>query len=539
MSPDFDQDILRVFLAEAEENLVLMEEMLVVLEVKTTDEEVINAIFRAAHTLKGNTAMLGYDGLSRLAHSMENLLDEVRARRFAVSPGLITLLLRSGDAFRRMLPAAVAGSNELTPEAANLIVELDRARKDGAVTGSGGAVVIEDAGESALGSGRKLRVDLERLDVILDLTSELSIAAGRLFDGIAALRDVDGERLFASGEDVERILRDLQEQVTRVRMVPIGPRFEQQRRNVRDLSQAAGKPVRLVMEGRNVEIDASLVQQIKDPLTHIVRNSVDHGIETAEVRLARGKDPVATLTLRAYQDGASVVVEVQDDGGGFDREKILARARERGMIAPNAVLSNEEIDALVFAPGFTTSDVVTEISGRGVGMDVVARAVSAMRGTVRVESHPGQGSSIIIRLPLTLAMLSGLVVESGGERFVVPMEAIAQCKAMPAGEPRHAASGLLELHDEVVPYIRLKRFFGLPGGTEPPIEQVVLIRSDLTTVGLVTDDLVGEMQAVIKPLGKMFRKAVGVSASTIFPDGRVGLILDVPSLVRRATEAAA
>jgi len=231
-----------------------------------------------------------------------------------------------------------------------------------------------------------------------------------------------------------------------------------------------------------------------------------------------------------------VVVEVKDDGGGFDRERILERARERGMVAAGASPSNEEIDALVFAPGFSTAEAVTEVSGRGVGMDVVARAVAAMRGTVRIESRPGLGTSIIIRLPLTLAILSGLVVQAGGERFVVPMDAIAQCEALPAGESRHPRSGLFEWRNGAVPYIRLKRFFGLQNGADPPVEQIVLIQSELMTVGLVADDLLGEMQAVIKPLGNLFRKAPGVSASTIFPDGRVGLILDVPSLVRRVME---
>jgi len=302
ISDDFDRDeLLKVYLGETEENLTQLEEMLVLLEVKADDDEVINAIFRAAHTLKGNAAMLGFEGLARLAHSMEDLLDEVRARRFAVSSGLITLLLRGRDAFRQMLPSAVDGSNELSAAAASVIAELDRTKKEG-VRESATATAVEETAEPSFGSGQRLRVDLQRLDVILDLTSELSIATGRLFDGLAALAEAERDRLLSAAEDVERILGDLQQQVTRVRMVPIGPRFEQQRRNVRDLAQVAGKPARLVIEGRNVEIDASLVQQIKDPLTHIVRNAVDHGIEPPDVRRARGKDPVATLTLRAFQD---------------------------------------------------------------------------------------------------------------------------------------------------------------------------------------------------------------------------------------------
>ncbi|HEX9982769.1 MAG TPA: chemotaxis protein CheA [Thermoanaerobaculia bacterium] len=533
-------DIVRVFLAEAEESLALLDEMLVLLEARPNDDEVINAIFRSAHTLKGNAATLGFDALTSLAHAMEDVLDETRARRFPVNSGLITLLLRSGDAFRQMIPAAVAGSNELTPAAVSLIEALEQAKAAGFVADTSSFVVEQEGSDAgASNARRKLRVDLDRLDAILNLTSELSIAAGRLSDGMASLPERERERIAASYVDVERILTGLQEQVTQVRMVPIGPRFEQQRRTIRDLAQSAGKPVRLVIEGRDVEVDASVVDQLKDPLTHILRNAVDHGIEKADVRTARGKDPIATITLRARHDGGSVVVEVSDDGGGFDRERILARARERGMVGASGAPADEEIFGYVFAPGFSTADVVTEISGRGVGMDVVSRGIAAMRGTVQVSSVAGYGATITMRLPLTLAMLSGLVVAAAGERFVVPIGAIRQCVVVPAGESRERAYGLLDIHDRVVPYVRLGEFFGLEAEVVPHVEQMVLVEAEGMTVGLVADDLIGEMQAVIKPLGSVFRRLSGVSASTIFPDGRVGLILDVAALVRRAVRGAA
>jgi two-component system chemotaxis sensor kinase CheA len=536
MTDEIDrEELLRVFLGEAEDSLGLIEQMLVVLETRPKNEdEVIHEIFRAAHTLKGNAACLGYDTLTRLAHAMEGLLDEVRAGRFAVTSGFITLLLRSGDAFRKMIPAALEGSTELSADAASAVEALERAQATGTVDEQESVHIEAEAADLASTSGRRLRVDLDLLDRILDLTSELSIATGRLSDGLTSLGERDRERLSTSHADVERILGDLQEMVAKVRMVPVGPRFEQQKRVVRDLAQAANKMVRLLIEGRDVEIDASLVQQMKDPLTHMIRNAVDHAIEAEAVRRARGKDPVATITLAAYQDGGSVVIEVRDDGAGFDRERILSHARDRGMVSPSATLTNEEIDALVFAPGFTTAESVTEISGRGVGMDIVARAVTAMRGTVHIDSRPGQGTTIALRLPLTLAMLGGLVVAAGGERLVVPIHAVTHCLAVPADEPRSRASGLLDLDGRVLPYIRLRRFFALEGAAEPHLEQMVVVESDGLAVGLVVDDVLGESHAVIKPLGKVFRSLIGVSASTIFPDGRVGLILDVPALVRRA-----
>jgi len=536
MSMEFTRDdIIRVFVAESEDSLALVEQMLVVLETGGGDDEVINAIFRAAHTMKGNAASLGFEGLASLAHAMEDLLDELRARRFAVTPAFVTLLLHCCDAFRQMIPAALAEAHQLTAEATRLIAALETAKRDGVVTES----AVRFAGDAepqelAVVSGRKLRVDLARLDVILDLTGELSIAGGRLADGVASLNPADRERLRSASMDVERILSDLQEQVTRVRMVPIGPRFEQQRRAVRDLAHAAGKPVRFVIEGADVEIDASVVEQIKDALTHIVRNAVDHGIESRQTRLARGKEEAATLRLRARHDGGAVVIEVSDDGGGFDRERILARAVERGMVSAGHVPADEEIFGYVFAPGFTTADTVTEMSGRGVGMDVVSRAVSAMRGTVQVSSKAGVGSAIVMRLPLTLAIVRGLVLDGGGERFVVPIDALRQCAAVPLDEPRDTTYGLVDLDGRVVPYVRLRELFELRGAVRPAVEQMVIISSDSTELAIVADDLVGEMQAVIKPLGPLFRKLAGVSSSTIFPDGRVGLILDIAELVRRA-----
>jgi two-component system chemotaxis sensor kinase CheA len=512
------EELMRVYFAEAEESLATLEEMLVVLETRPGDAETIHAIFRAAHTLKGNSASVGHEAPAKLAHAMEDLLDEVRANRFAVTPALVTLLLRAGDGLRRLIEGSMSGQDALTPATVRLIEALARAKSEGVAPE---LEQNEETQDVRAAQKRRLRVDLDRLDAILNLTGELSIAVGRL----SARTDC---------EDVARLVGDLQEQVTGVRMVPIGPRFDQQRRTIRDLAQAAGKPVRLVAEGHDVELDASLVDQIKDPLTHMVRNAVDHGVEPPDVRRARGKNAVATVRLRAYHDGGNVVLEVSDDGNGFDRERILERARERGMVAAGAVPSDDEIYACVFAPGFSTVETVTEISGRGVGMDVVNRAIAVMRGTVQVTSRPGEGATIAIRLPLTIAALRGLVLEAGGERFVVPADAITHCAAMPRDERRDCTYGLTEIEQRMVPYIRLRALFGIEHDAAPPVEQMVLVRSQASEVALVADDLLGEMQAVIKPLGQVFRKLAGVSSSTIFADGRVGLILDAAELVRRA-----
>lgn len=531
------EELMRVYFAETEEILGALEEQLVILESRPGDPETINAIFRAAHTLKGSSASVALNAPTTLAHAMEDLLDEVRAGRFTVTPSFITLMLKSGDACRRLIESSMSGADELSAEAVSLRLALEAAKAIGVAADV--ATDVEEhaeteSSEPAAASKRRLRVDLDRLDSILNLTSELSIAAGRLRAAIGTLPERDRQRLDSHSEDVERILGELQQQVTRVRMVPIGPRFEQQRRTIRDVAQSAGKPVRLVTEGHDVEIDASLVDQLRDPLTHMIRNAVDHGVEPADVRRARGKNAVATVALRAYHDGGHVVVEVADDGGGFDRERILARARQRGMVAEGTTPPDDEIYGFVFAPGFTTAEKVTEISGRGVGMDVVSRAIGAMRGSVQVTSRPGEGATIAVRLPLTLAVLRGLVLEAGGERFVISADAITHCAAVPSGDSRGNTYGLTEIGERTVPYIRLRELFAIEHEHVPAVEQMVLVRSRSAEVALVVDDLIGEIQAVIKPLAKVFRKLAGVSSSTIFADGRVGLILDAGELVRRA-----
>lgn len=527
---DFNrEELLQVFLAESEENLGTIEQTLLALENAPEDRAAIDALFRAAHTLKGNSASLGFDAVAKLAHAIEDLLDKMRSGKRQSTHATISLLLRAGDGLRRLL---VSG-DELSEGDVELIDELRGAaqgtrRRDAAEPAAETAAVLEDPAQT-----RKLRIDLDKLDTLLNLTGELSIAVGRLNDGIARLPEPHRDHLVNVHADVERTLGELQAQVRRVRMVPIGPRFEQQRRLVRDLASSSGKPMRLIAEGRDVEVDASLIEHIKDPLTHLIRNAADHAIETPDVRQRKAKDPVATIHLRAFYDGAGVVVQVEDDGRGFDVHAILERARERGMVPPKHVPSKEEILGYVFSAGFTTAAKVTEISGRGVGMDVVYRNIVSMRGTVSIATHEGVGSTISIRLPLTLAILDGLAVTAGGERFLVPMQAIRECIAMPDGHDRAQLAGILETRERAVPFVRLGRFFGLPPGDTR--EQVLLVESEATMVGLVTDELIGETQAVLKPLGKLFRQLRGATASTIFGDGTVGLVVDVPALVRAAS----
>lgn len=323
----------------------------------------------------------------------------------------------------------------------------------------------------------------------------------------------------------------------RARLVPLGPVFRRHVRTVRDTAAACGKLARLVMEGEGVEVDTAIVDHVRDPLTHMVRNAVDHGIESPAARAAAGKDACGTVTLRALREGGSIVIEVADDGAGLDRDRILARARAAGLVSEGAQPPDSEVFRLVFEPGFSTVEAVSEVSGRGVGLDVVQRNVAALRGTVAVASEPGRGTTITLRLPLTLAVIAGLNVRVGDETFVIPLDSVVECIELRADErPHEDGRGVVNLRGRSLPFISLAHLFDLGSGSDRG--EVVVVRTGEEMAGLAVDAIVGDGQTVIKPLGKLFRSVSGVSGASLLGDGRVALILDVPAIVRRGPERA-
>ncbi len=325
----------------------------------------------------------------------------------------------------------------------------------------------------------------------------------------------------------------------KARMVPIGPSFHQHVRTLRDVATAHGKLARLVVEGEDVEVDTAVVEYVRDPLTHMVRNALDHGIEPPDVRRARGKDPVGTLLLRAAHEAGNMVIQVKDDGQGLDRAKIAAKAVALGFVADAARLSEDEMARVVFEPGFSTAERVTEISGRGVGMDVVRRNVEALRGSVTVDSVEGEGTTVTIRVPLTLAIIQGFKVGIGGEIYILPLESVVECVELPASGAAGAAGvGLLNLRGKPLPYLRLRDHFAV-AGARPPRENVVVVQHGAQLAGLAVDELHGESSTVIKPLGTMFKGIPGVAGSSILGSGRVALILDVGGLLRETLRQAA
>ena len=318
----------------------------------------------------------------------------------------------------------------------------------------------------------------------------------------------------------------------KARMVPIGPSFHQHVRTVRDVASAHGKQARLVVEGEDVAVDTAVVEYVRDPLIHMVRNALDHGIEPPDARRAAGKDPAGRLTLRAFHEAGSMVIEVEDDGAGLDRERIAKKAVAMGLAAEAARLSDEDLARIVFEPGFSTAEKVTELSGRGVGMDVVRRNVEALRGSVAIASERGKGTTVTIRVPLTLAIIQGFKVGIGDEAYILPLDAVVECLELPASESASpTAHGVVNLRGKPLPYLRLRDHFDLEG-SRPARENVVVVQHGALSAGIVVDELHGESSTVIKPLGTMFKGIPGVAGSSILGNGRVALILDIAGILR-------
>ena len=539
MDDSFNQDdFIATFIAECDENLGMLEQLLVVLESSAGDQDVVDTIFRSAHTLKGNAATLGLDSITRIAHVMEDVLHNVREGKLTVTRSLVSLLLSATDRLRQLIPEALAGRDTIDLSTAELLKRLVAAGGDVASAKARTSTRGErrEAGPSSpMSTTRRLRVDMRKLDRLLNLTVELVISSGRAQAMAESLSNpIEREHMLESLADTDRLFRDLQEHVVRVRMVPIGLAFEQHKRTVRDVAEAAGKEVQLVIEGSDVQVDASVIELFKDPLTHMIRNAVNHGIESADARVAAGKSAIGTIALRASNDAGTIVIDVADDGRGLDREQIEARGRERGIIAPGETMADSDIDRLIFLPGFSTREVVSELSGRGVGMDVVNRNVGALRGTIDIQSVTGKGLTFSIRLPLTLAILDGLALEAGGERFVLPLQSVEECVELPVSLRGGVGSGVMDYRGAPLPYVRLVHFYELPPNASAR-ENVVIVNCGKEQLGIVADRLLGEVKAVMKSPGKLFRGIAGISGTTLFGDGHVGLIVDPPSVLREAT----
>jgi len=451
-----------------------------------------------------------------------------------VSPLLGEILIARGDVPREVVEETVAQQRPLgqmlvkagavSPErvVSALVQQHHETRKPTATPASASAPAAPDSGHGSV------RVQAERLDSLMDQVGELVIAQARLRQLAAGSDDI---LLRAISEDIERLSADLRDTTMGIRMVPIGTLFSRFRRVVRDLSQSLHKEVALSTEGDEAELDKTVIERLNDPLVHLIRNCVDHGLETADDRLAAGKPAGGHVHLAAVHSGGQILITIADDGRGMNRAAIRAKAEERGLTTPDAVLSDSDILNFIFHPGFSTAKEVSAVSGRGVGLDVVKRTIDALRGTIDINSTVGEGTTITLRLPLTLAIIDGLLVRVGCGRYVIPLAAIEECVELSAARAS-ADSGctFLNLRGSLVPFLHLRDIFHADGDKDP-YQKVVVIAFGNERIGLVVDQVIGQHQTVIKSLSKILSDVREFSGATILGDGSVALIVDVPRLV--------
>ena len=658
----------KVFFEESLEHLANMESALLQLEGGGDDPEIVNVIFRGAHSIKGGGATFGFEAVARFTHLVETLLEQVRSGETAITSGIIAMLLESVDVLRDMIGSLQAGDEVDTSCSVSLQEQLRKALTDGnenlppvkdeepvvppavhtddsgwhiqfrpyrhffrtgndphrilrELSGLGSleirsdvsalpgfmemdpeecylawdivlsghaerteldeifawvegdcdlniqpladqkqAVMIPDeirqpdsnpaslVAERRTGHDRRqadsesIRVGIEKIDAIINMVGELVITQSMLSEVGMTLQGLDDhglESLRDGLDQLERNTRELQEGVMRIRMLPISFAFSRFPRLVHDLSSKLGKKVELKLSGEQTELDKTVMEKIGDPLVHLVRNALDHGIESPEMRCSQGKPETGQIHLDAYHQGGNIVIEVSDDGAGLNRQRIAARARERGLVPESGELEEERILDCIFDPGFSTAETVSDVSGRGVGMDVVRRNIRDLGGSVDVSSQPGRGSRFTIRLPLTLAILDGQLVRVGDQVYVTPLISIVESLQVCAEQINSIAGRgeVYRLRDEYIPIMDLRRKFDInPPASALVGSLLVVVESEGKKTGLVVDELLGQQQVVIKSLETNYRPVACISGATILGDGTVALILDAGQLVNAACD---
>lgn len=659
-------EAIAIFQVEARENLELIEQGLLDLLDRPDDRDLVDAVFRGLHTLKGSGAMFGFDALPGFTHHCETAFDRVRKGEVAATKDLVSAVLAARDHMRRLLedPSGTHGAAgdalladleravrdaddagapaeapphmattwrvkfELPADAfrngsnplallnelrdlgdAHVVVDASRVPALGrmeptdlylgwtvTLTTDQGRAAIEDvfifvmdemtlsidavdaercdavedthpdapasvaektaapqteqveAAKLPVASGadavdaaaakstrttESVRVPADRLDELMDRVGELVIAQSRLSQISNAGTDM---ALRAVSEEIERLSGELRDTMMVLRMVPVSTLFGRFRRLVHDLARETGKAIELSTDGESTEIDKTVIERLADPLVHLIRNAADHGLEMAEDRTAAGKPATGRIRLSAHQSGGEVVITIRDDGRGIDRERVRAKAESQGLIEPGAAISDHDLLQMIFHPGFSTAAAVTNLSGRGVGMDVVKRTIEGLRGSIDIASRPGEGSEVSLRIPLTLAIIDGLLVRVGHGRYVIPLDAVEECLELSLDEDlRSRGRSFISLRNSLVPFLRLREMFDT--GTPPELHQkVVVVSTGAERIGLVVDQIIGDHQTVIKSMSKLHSGLPTFSGATILGDGAVALILDVGHLVAKGQQ---
>jgi two-component system chemotaxis sensor kinase CheA len=544
------QELLNIYLEDARGHLEALDHCLLSLERDGLDHEVVSSVLGPLHTLKGNSGMMGFSSIKDYVHRLEDVFSHVVEGDTALDPTVFDRLFAGATALRDAVEQACREKAEVRDLAS------EKAVLDGLLTTSGrsapapgfsdGPVAPASPARPRGREGRSstqyvaprsstVRVDFAQLDHLLNLVGELIIHRTKLSQAGKELSEVLKDRGLGQGlldavQQVAGVSAQLQETVMEVRMLPIRHVFERFPRMVRDLARQQGKEIELILEGDNTRVDKAIIDEIGEPLVHLIRNSVDHGIESPSARVARGKTPTGTILLSATQESSHVVITIMDDGAGIDAAHVRRKAVERGLLKGDESLSDREAVQLIFAQGFSTADAITEVSGRGVGLDVVLKSIERLSGLVEVETVPGVGTKFIIQLPLTLAIITALLVEVGGRPFALPLGSIVESiKYRPEEVHRINGRETLRIRERIVPLARLGDLFNLPGAGRGAYV-VILGRGD-KRLGLVVDRLKGQQEVVIKGLDPaVLGEGSAVAGATIMGDGRVVLILDVAAL---------
>ena len=554
-----DAPLVLDFIAEANEHIETVESGLLELENQPDNNELINKIFRGFHTIKGMAGFLNLTEIGSLAHSAENLLDLARKGQLVLAGDNTDVVFASVDMLKKMLAGLTESMDAGKPVASQPslpeLLETLKAAAEGRAAPAPAKATASEADDKKLDAiletksesqkptaatahtaDEKIKVSTTRLDNLINMTGELVIAQLMVSEEVST-GQLSVHELTRKVAHQGKIVRELQELSMSMRMVPVQGVFQKMTRLARDLSRKASKPVDFVTVGEETELDRTVVDKIADPLIHMVRNSIDHGIEPAEDRTKAGKSPTGRVELRAFHQAGNIVIEIQDDGKGLDKDRILKKAIDNGVVDPGQELPEEEIFKLIFHPGLSTAEKITSVSGRGVGMDVVKKNIEALRGKIEIRSTRGQGTTFTIRLPLTLAVIDGQIVCIGSNRYIIPINSIVR-SLRPTSQQVSSVQNRGELvleRGELLPLVRLYRLFGVPPATEDPTEAlVVVVEEDGKKCCLLVDDLQAQQQVVIKSLGDALGRVKGVSGGAIMGDGKVCLILDIPGLVELA-----
>jgi two-component system chemotaxis sensor kinase CheA len=584
-----DLDLLGEVIMESGEHLTAVEAGLLTLEQDPSNHEAIHTTFRSFHTIKGLAGFMELHAIQQVAHETETVLDLARNGQLAINPAVIDVVLASKDylqdAFRRLEPALKGAPPKAAPDNQALLArvralsEAPHAPAEGApaepetpaaaapaapaapvpdapvpaasVEREPAPEAAEDSASQAkpegkdepavstqrsFGDAAMVKVDTSKLDFLVDMAGEMVIAQSQVSHD-PDLRALESPRIQRNLAQLARITEELQKTAMAMRMVPVGQLFRRMPRLVRDLARKAGKQVELETAGEDTELDRTIVEALSDPFIHMIRNSLDHGVELPDERRAAGKDPVGHVRLKACHQAGHIMIEVSDDGRGIDRKKVLSKARQRGLVPDGAHLGDAEILNLIFEPGFSTADKITDVSGRGVGMDVVRKQLLKLRGRVEIQSELGVGTTFLLKLPLTLAIIDGLVVGVGQERYVVPLFAIREM-FRPTTDMISTAGctegEMVLIRGRLLPFIRLYQRFQVKAKTEDPCQSVFLVAENGGKVFcLMVDEFAGKQEVVIKSLGETMKHIPGVAGGTILGDGRVALVLDLDGIFGR------